>query len=86
MENYQSLVMKQKAFFRTNKTKDVHFRIEALRTLRDKIAEKENELTAALQADLNKSDFEAYTTEIGFILAELRFTINNVHTWSKPKK
>ena len=86
MENYRSLVNKQKEFFRTEQTKDINFRIASLQKLRDAIRFKEEEIMAALREDLNKSDFEAYTTEIGFVLAELRFTINNLRSWAKPKK
>ncbi|MEI3611265.1 aldehyde dehydrogenase [Pseudogracilibacillus sp. SO30301A] len=86
MEKYHSLVNKQKEFFRTEQTKDINFRITSLQKLRDAIRFKEKELMAALREDLNKSDFEAYTTEIGFVLAELRFTINNLRSWAKPKK
>lgn len=86
MENYRSLVNKQKEFFRTEQTKDINFRIASLQKLRDAIRFKEKEIMAALREDLNKSDFEAYTTEIGFVLAELRFTINNLRSWAKPKK
>lgn len=86
MENYRSLVNKQKEFFRTEQTKDINFRIASLQKLREAIRFKEKEIMAALREDLNKSDFEAYTTEIGFVLAELRFTINNLRSWAKPKK
>ena len=86
MENYRTLVNKQKDFFRTEQTRDINFRIDSLQQLRDAIKMNEKELMGALREDLNKSDFEAYSTEIGFVLAEMRFTISNLRSWVKPKK
>lgn len=40
----------------------------------------------ALKTDLQKSEFEAYTTEIGFVLEEIRFTLKHLKKWSKPKR
>ncbi|WP_077617949.1 aldehyde dehydrogenase [Bacillus sinesaloumensis] len=86
MENYHSLIEKQKAFFRTDKTKNIDFRIDALQKLRMAIINHEKLLVEALRIDLNKAEFEAYTAEIGFVLAELRFTISQLRSWAKPKK
>lgn len=86
MENYQIIVQNQKTFFRTNKTKDISFRLDALQKLRSAIKKYEKELMNALKADLNKSEFEAYSTEIGFVLEEIRFTIRNIRKWVKPEK
>lgn len=86
LENYHSLIEKQKALFRTDKTKDIDFRIDALQKLRMAIINHEKLLVEALRIDLNKAEFEAYTAEIGFVLAELRFTISQLRSWAKPKK
>ncbi|AZU62146.1 aldehyde dehydrogenase [Neobacillus mesonae] len=86
MENYDTLISAQKSFFRTDKTKDITFRLNALQTLRNAIKKHENELMAALQADLNKSEFEAYSTEIGFVLEELRYTASHLQSWVRPEK
>ena len=50
------------------------------------ISTNENKIMNALKTDLQKSEFEAYTTEIGFVLEEIRFTIKHLRKWSKPKK
>ncbi|CAN7745148.1 aldehyde dehydrogenase [Paenibacillus sp. LjRoot56] len=86
MDNYHSLVNKQRLFFLTGITKDVAFRLEALQKLRNAILSHEKELMEALKADLNKSEFEAYSTEIGMELKEIRFTLSNLRSWVKPKK
>ncbi|RST77166.1 aldehyde dehydrogenase [Siminovitchia acidinfaciens] len=86
MESYESLVTKQRDFFRTNQTKDIAFRLNALEKLRSAVKLYETELITALNDDLNKSEFEAYSTEVGIILEELRFTISKLRSWAKPVK
>jgi aldehyde dehydrogenase (NAD+) len=86
MENYNALVEKQRAYFLTGKTKDLEFRIKALEKLRQVVQSHELELTGALKADLNKSEFDAYATEIGFVLYEIRFVLKHLKSWMKPRK
>ena len=38
----------------------------------------------ALRKDLNKSEQEAFTTEIGIVYKELSFIIKNLKRWAKP--
>jgi len=86
METYSSLINKQKSFFKTEKTKNLNYRIESLQKLRNAIKNNEKTLMEALRTDLNKSEFDAYTSEIGFVLEELRFTIKHLRSWAAPKK
>lgn len=86
MENYSGLIDKQRQFFLSGKTKEISFRLEALRLLRSLIKSHEQELMDALKADLNKTEFDSYLTEIGIVLEELRFTIKYVRKWAKPRK
>lgn len=86
MENYSSLVAKQQSYFRSEITKDLAFRLEALQKLRTAIKNNEQNLMDALKADLNKSEFDAYSSEIGFVLEELRFTIKHLRSWVNPKR
>ena len=46
----------------------------------------ETVLGEALKKDLGKSAFESYATEIGFVLADIRYTIQNLQKWSAPKR
>ncbi|KAA0544631.1 aldehyde dehydrogenase [Bacillus sp. BGMRC 2118] len=86
MENFNTLIAKQKSYFLTGKTKEVQFRIDSLEKLRTAIRNYEKELLAALKTDLNKSEFDAYTTEIGVLLEEIRFTLSHLRSWVKPEK
>lgn len=75
-----------KEFFNTNRTKDVSFRIKQLKNLKDSIKHYEPEIVLALRDDLRKSDFEIYTTEIGFVLKELDYTIKYLKKWAKTER
>lgn len=86
MESYGALIKKQREFFSTGKTKEVAFRMEALKKIRNLIKTHQKEIMDALHKDLNKSEFESYTTEIGFVLEELRYTMKHLEKWAKPRK
>ena len=79
-------VKKQREFFSTHRTKDIRFRMESLKKLREAILSYENRIYEALHADLRKSKFEAYETEFGLVLIELRTHIRNLVKWAKPKR
>ncbi|WNF36185.1 aldehyde dehydrogenase [Bacillaceae bacterium IKA-2] len=86
MQNYKELIEKQRMFFRTGKTKEIVYRIKALEALRKAVRDHEVELVKALHQDLNKTEFDAYATEIGFVLHEIRFVLKNLKEWVKPQK
>jgi aldehyde dehydrogenase (NAD+) len=86
METYKELVSKQRNFFLSGKTKDVSYRIDALKLLVQLIRSHETELMDALKKDLNKSRFDSYITEIGIVLEEIRFTLKHVKDWSQPRR
>lgn len=64
----------------------VSIRKMKLERLKKVILEKEPEITRALKADLGKSDFETYATEVGFILDEIKYILNHIEGWCGPKK
>ncbi|MGM0641976.1 MAG: aldehyde dehydrogenase [Thermotogota bacterium] len=79
-------INKMKNYFDSNTTKDIDFRIEQLKKLKQIILENEEFLMTALKRDLNKSFFESFETEIGYTIKELSYIIKNLKKWSKPKK
>ncbi|NDJ20444.1 aldehyde dehydrogenase family protein [Nostoc sp. B(2019)] len=85
LSNIAEIVLNQRKFFQTGKTKDVDFRIEQLKTLKLAILEHEQAIIQALQADLHKPEFEIYMTELG-IIKEVDYAIKHLKTWIKPKK
>jgi len=85
LSNITEIIQKQREFFQTGKTKDIAFRLEKLRTLKQAIKQNETAIVQALQADLHKPEVETYITEISFI-KEIDYAIKNLHSWTKPKK
>ena len=81
-----ALVNKQRQFFNTGKTKDIEFRIEQLKKLRQVISDNQQEIMDALKKDLNKSPMEAYGTEVGFLLADIKHTLKTIRSLAKPRK
>lgn len=80
MINVKTILDRQNAYFKDGQTKAVAFRIEKLKTLKNAIVENERRIFDALKSDLNKSAYESYMTEIGIILNEIRYVINNIAT------
>ncbi len=86
IEKITELRRKQNIFFSSGKTRDINFRKDSLNRLRNCIIKYDQEISNALHEDLNKSSFEAYATETGIVLHELRNQIHNLSKWSRPKK
>ena len=80
------IVRKQKEFFKTGRTKDVDFRIDALGKLEQAIRKYESKIEEALKKDLNKSEFESYMAEVGLTLSDLTFIKKRVKRWSKDER
>ena len=86
MTEYKSILHAQRAYFQTGDTKDVEFRIRQLKKLYQWIEVHEQEIMDALYQDLNKSNFEAYATEIGIVKEEIRYTLKHLRKWAAPKR
>lgn len=84
--NTAKIIIDQRSFFNTNKTKNISFRLEQLNLLKKAILDNELALIQALKADLNKPELEAYTSEISLCLAEIKYALNHLKTWLKPQK
>nr|WP_124728750.1 aldehyde dehydrogenase [Staphylospora marina] len=82
----KQLVQTQREYFHSGATKDIRFRLESLRKLRDAVKRYEPDIFTALKKDLNKPEAEAYVTEIGLVLEELNHAIRHVKRWSRPKR
>lgn len=82
----KELVKKQRDYFFCNETKSYKFRKKALKDLLDCINNHEAEIVKSLYDDLNKSDIEAYMTEIGLVKGEIKYALKHLSTWMKRKK
>jgi aldehyde dehydrogenase (NAD+) len=76
----------QRTYFQSGITLNIDFRIEQLKQLRKTVSINEVRICESIALDLGKPRFEAFITEIGIVLDEIDFHINNLKKWSKPKK
>lgn len=79
--NFGSLVLRQRQFFQSGKTRPLSFRLDALRKLQKAVRESESLISEAMKVDLNKSPFETYMTETGMVLEEIRFHLKHLPKW-----
>lgn len=84
-QDVEKMIEQQRSFFYTRQTKDVEFRKKKLQHLKDSIKKYEAEVFDALKKDLNKGEFEAYSTEIGFVYESISLAIKNLDDWVKPE-
>ncbi|HWK22448.1 MAG TPA: aldehyde dehydrogenase [Ureibacillus sp.] len=83
-KDVESMIEEQKKFFLTGHTKSLEFRKKQLLKLKDKIKHYEKEILKALNLDLRKSEFEAYSNEVGIVLASINDFVKNIDEWAKP--
>ncbi len=88
MEKHEihALLLRQREYFNSGATLSVKNRTEMLKRLYREIESREEQIMAALKADLGKSDFEAYMCEIGMTLSEISHMIKNTKKYAKPKR
>lgn len=86
MSKTKDVVINQREYFFEGKTKNLGFRIQQLKLLKKIIIRHEKDIMLALKKDLNKSKFETYETEIGFVLSELSYVIKNLPKWARCKR
>lgn len=86
IEDIKTIKAEQNDFFKSGKTKDLSYRIQALKTLRKAIKENSKTIADALKEDLNKSEAESYLTETGMALASISYSLKHIKSWAKPKR
>src|SRR5699024_12668114 len=82
----EGIVNRQRSFFHTGKTLEPAFRKEQLTSWKDMLKVYEQEIYHALRNDLNKSEYEACTTESGFSYSECDFALKHLKDWVRLKK
>jgi aldehyde dehydrogenase (NAD+) len=84
--DYGPLIARQRAYFLSGATASRGFRHDRLRDLENGLIGREAELLEALHADLRKNPHEAYASEIGYVLGEIRHAIKHLPRWMKPER
>ena len=85
-EQILSILSEHKEYFETGETRNIDFRVQQLVKLKKAIQDNEKLIIEALHKDLHKSEFEAYTTEIGYLYDSIGYFIKNLKKWVKVKK
>ena len=80
------LVGALRAHFETGATKSLSWRLSQLDALEHLLMEREQDILDALRADLGKPATEAFGSEIGLPLSELRLTRKRLASWMKPER
>jgi aldehyde dehydrogenase (NAD+) len=80
----QELVAAVRSAFDDGTTRSLVWRRQQLRRMIELLEENEDELLAALRADLGKPSVEGYVTDIAFVLSELRLMVRNLEKWNAP--
>ncbi|WP_420453150.1 aldehyde dehydrogenase family protein [Ilumatobacter sp.] len=67
-------------------TRPLSWRREQLRAIEAMLRDHADEFTTALHDDLRKPRTEAWTTEIGFTLADVDHQLDHLDEWTSPRK
>lgn len=86
MNSISNIITAQKKFFKSQKTKEISFRLSLLKTFRQEIITNEQAIYDALNKDFKKSEFESFISEYGLVLSELNLAIKKLKKWAKPQK
>lgn len=86
MDTIPKIISDQRAFFKSQKTKDIAYRHQLLKALKKEILNNEQAIYDALHKDFKKSDFEAFISEFGLVISELNLAIKNLNKWAKPTR
>ncbi|MEU8584289.1 aldehyde dehydrogenase family protein [Streptomyces abikoensis] len=78
-------VARLRATFRTGRTKPMSWRVAQLRGLRAMLTDHPADFVEALHADLGKSSYEAFRTEIDFTIREIDHTLDHLAAWLRPE-
>ena len=81
-----ALVARLRATFDGGKTQALSWRLQQLEALHHLLVEREDEIIAALRADVGKPAIEAYAAEVSFCQNELKLIRSKLAKWVQPEK
>jgi beta-apo-4'-carotenal oxygenase len=86
MDEISNLASKLRTTFKTNKTKDLEYRLVQLRKLYWGLKDCNELLEEGLMLDMNKPPHDAQLTEIDWAIQDCMFTIQNLTKWVQDDK
>lgn len=84
--DFTAAIAHQRGYFQSGATRSLEFRRAQLIKLLEAIEAHEGLILEALHSDLRKSPQEAYASEIGLVLGEIRHAIRHLPTWMKAQR
>lgn len=81
-----AILKKQRCYFRSLYTRDLAFRKDHLRNLKQLLQSNEAALHEAIHADFGKSAFDNYATELAIIYKDIDFYLKHLDRLAQPKK
>lgn len=84
--NIEELVRRQRRYFATGATRPLAFRRHQLRALRAGLLAARPEIEQALKADLNKSRYETFLTELAMVVGEIDDALRHLDKWAAPRR
>jgi acyl-CoA reductase-like NAD-dependent aldehyde dehydrogenase len=79
-------VARQRAFFRSGRTRDAGFRRDRLRALRSMLVGAEPRLFEALRADMGRPPVEAYGGDTALVRREIDHALRHLSRWMRPRR
>ena len=85
-QEINSLLERQRVYYRSGATLPVKFRVEQLKKLYATVKKYQDEINDALKSDLGKSYYEGFMCESGLVLTEISYMIKHTGRFAKRKR
>lgn len=76
----------QRIFFESGATRGIDFRVNQLKKFERAMKANEQLLLDAIYADLKKSRYDTFTSELSLVYREISFMSRNIRKWSRKKR
>jgi aldehyde dehydrogenase (NAD+) len=86
MSSVQDAPGQLRAHFESGATRPYAARRDALKRLCNSLRKHEEELLAAMHADMRKPRFEAYMSDIGLVYAAIDHALKHLKEWMRPQR
>ena len=84
--NFTELLANQRSYFKAQHTKSIESRKNTLRIFKTMLLENEAKIYAAVYADFQKSEHEAFLTEFAILIKDIEEAISALPKWMKAQK
>ena len=84
--NFTELLVNQRSYFKAQHTKSIESRKNTLRIFKTMLLENEAKIYAAVYADFQKSEHEAFLTEFAILIKDIEEAISALPKWMKAQK